>query len=104
MNEDHHRLLEQALALHAGKARPTEEPRAHLLFASDKNLLDPHAAWILLSREHVLSTLDTTSPLVQRLLEQMRTYDCRKQRIVGCVFDRRTVLSEVLRCPPGMSV
>lgn len=85
------------LSMHAHKAQATEEPRAHMMFYSDK--MTPDAPLLLMDRDDVLDALDCNSELVRWLLEQMRTYDCRKQRIVGLVFDRGTVLSEVLRVP-----
>ena len=86
------------LALHAHKAVPTETPVAHLLWHSPNMALD--APLVQLTREDVLEALDPeNSELVRWLLEQLRTYDCTRQRIVGLVFDERTVLSEVLRMP-----
>ena len=78
------------------RARPTEEPCVHLQFHAEAM---PHDAPLLrLTRDDVLEALDPDAELVRWLLEQMRTYDCAHQRIVALVFDRRTVLSEVLRC------
>jgi hypothetical protein len=60
----------------------------------------PHdASLVRFTKENVLSEMDKESDLVKWLLEQMCTYDCTCQRIVGLVFDKKTVLSEVLRCP-----
>lgn len=88
------------LALHAHKApQGTEEPVAHLQF----HPVALEAPLLALTRDDVLDALDASSELVRWLLEQMRTYDCRTQRIVGLVFDERTVLSEVLRCAPAAS-
>ena len=85
------------LTLHAHKARATDEPMAHLLWKNEA--ADPHAPLWRLTRDEVLEALDPKTDLVCRLLEQMRTYHCTRQRIVGCVFDEGTVLSEVLRDP-----
>lgn len=96
--DEQRRTFHAFLAMHAHKATATEEPRAHLAFV-DKSGSVPHDAYLLsLDRDDVVEALDTQSELVRWLLEQMRTYDCYTQRIVGLVFDKRTVLSEVLRC------
>lgn len=83
------------LALHAHKAPPTEEPCAYLQFAN--TTLTPATPLICFTRENVVEELDASSELVRWLLHQMSTYECTKQRIVALVFDRQTVLSEVLR-------
>lgn len=94
--ERERRLYKTFLAMHAGKARPTDHPVAHLQFYSETMPLD--APLLALTREDVVDALDPDhSELVRWLLEQMRTYDCTKQCIVGLVFDERTVLSDVLR-------
>jgi hypothetical protein len=61
------------------------------------------APLLAMDREDVLEAMDSDSRLVSWLLEQMRTYDCRTQRIVALVFDKRTVLSEVLRVPSDLA-
>ena len=91
------------MSLHAHKASPTSEPMAHLQFYSEGAPLSPADPLLALTREDVLEALDAVHPdaeLVRWLLEQMRTYDCTCQTIVGLVFDNHTVLSEVLRAPP----
>ena len=86
------------LALHAHEATPTDEPRAHLAFVQTDGTTSP---LLSLDRDDVLDAVDPdNSELARWLLNQMRTYDCRTQRIVGLVFDRRTVLSEVLHTRP----
>ena len=92
------REFEAFLALHAAAAPTTDEPTAHLHFRA-AGPLPAGGALVALTRDDVLDALDADAELVRWLLEQMRTYDCRRQRIVGLVFDRRTVLSEVLRLP-----
>jgi hypothetical protein len=98
MDDARRREFAAFLALHGASARPTDEPVAHLHFAS-AGPLPPGGALVALTREDVLDALDPDSELVRWLLEQMRTYDCRTQRIVGLAWDRRTVLSDVLRMP-----
>ena len=73
----------------------TAEPSAHLQFYSDQ--VDHSAPLLVFGRDDIMNELDTESELVRWLLEQMRTYDCRTQCIVGLIFDKQTVLSEVLR-------
>ena len=96
--DDHRRQFHRFLALHVHKAPPTETPVAYLQFASADT--GPRACLIKFDREQVMAELDCEAELVRWLLHQMSTYDCTTQRIVGLVFDKRTVLSEVLRCAP----
>lgn len=96
--EEQRKTFHTFLSLHAHKATVTNVPMAHVQFFS-KTM--PHEAPLLqMSQEDIVSDLDKDSELVCWLLEQMRTYDCTHQRIVALIFDKRTVLSEVLRQPP----
>lgn len=93
------RAFEVFLRLNEPNALPTEEPTVYMKFSNDAA-----APLVRLSREDVLAececgTLDKEAVLIRRLLHQMSTYDCRRQRIIALVFDPSTVLSEVLRCP-----
>lgn len=106
--EEERRIFRQFLQMHAAKATPTDEPMAHLQFYSPRSPLPADAPLIRLDYDDVLDALDADgSELVRWLLEQMKTYDCRRQRIVGLVFldgtaaKQRVVLSEVLRCAPS---
>lgn len=98
--EEKRKLFHTFLTLHAHKVGPTDEPVAHLHFCPEGTHLLPGPVdpLIALSQDDILDALDPESELVRWLLEQLRTYDCTRQRIVGLVFDRQTVLSEVLRC------
>ena len=98
MDDAQRREYAAFVELHADAARPTREPVAHLHFRGPGGALAPGTALVALTRDDVLDALDPDAELVRWLLEQMRTYDCTRQRIVALVFDRRTVLSEVLRC------
>jgi hypothetical protein len=98
MEEKRH-LFHRFLGTHHHKARPTPTPAVHLLWNREDNVLAPEKALYLLREEDLREHLNFQSELVGWLLSQMRTYDCRKQRIVALVFDRDTVLSEVLRMP-----
>ena len=88
-------IFRSFLALHAHKAPATDDPCAFLQFYAPNM---PHNLELLrFTREDVLEALDAhNSELVRWLLEQMRTYTCTRQCIVGLVFDERTVLSEVM--------
>ena len=99
--EEQRRLFRTFLSVHAHKACPTPSPVAHLQFyrGQEAGLLLPSDDLLAFDQEDVLSALDTESELVRFLLHQMATYDCTTQRIVGLIFDERTVLSEVLRMP-----
>ena len=93
------------LAVHAHKAPtpPRDGTRvAYLQFYDPQRPLAADAPLLALGQDDILDALDPDgSELVRWLLEQLRTYDCDRQRIVGLIFDRATVLSEVLRCPEG---
>jgi hypothetical protein len=93
--ERQRKIFNTFLALNAHHAVPTEEPVVHLQFYDGR--CDSQEL-LALTRDDVLEALDPSSELVRWLLEQMRTYDCLRQRIVALVFDKKTVLSEVLRC------
>lgn len=97
--EEQRRVFSAFLVLNAPRATATEEPVVHMMFSPD-NL---HGPIYRLTRDDVLQEcdegrLDRDSELVRWLLNQMTTYDCRRQRILALRFDRSTVLSEVLRC------
>ena len=107
--EAERKIFHSFLAMHAHKASTTKEPIAHLQFCdatygsadAGSTATIPHGApLIALTRDQVMIELDASSDLVRWLLQQMNTYDPTTQRIVGLVFDRRTVLSEVLRRHP----
>ena len=85
------------LGIHAKKATKTEEPVAHLQFY--KECIPSDAPLIRFTREDIIECdeLDQESELVRWLLKQMTTYDCRTQKIVGLVFSRTIILSDVLR-------
>jgi succinate dehydrogenase flavin-adding protein (antitoxin of CptAB toxin-antitoxin module) len=59
--------------------------------------LSPMQPLISMSVENLLEELDKDAELVRWLLNQMTTYDCRKQKLVALIFDRQTVISDVLR-------
>ena len=93
--EDQRRVFSTFLTMNASRAHPTEEPCVHLQFHAEAM---PHDAPLLrLTRDDVLDALDPDAELVRWLLEQMRTYTCTRQCIVGLVFDRQRVMTYVLR-------
>lgn len=96
--EDQRRAFSTFLTMNAPRAHTTEEPCVHMMF-SPENINGP---LVRLTRDDVLQecaegNLDGTSPLVRWLLNQLSTYDHRRQRILALRFDASTVLSEVLR-------
>ena len=98
--EQYRRTYDAFLRIHAHKAAPTQEPAVHLAFYREAM---PHdEPLLLLTRDDVLEALDPSCELVGWLLEQMNTYDCCRQRIVALAFDRKTVLSDVLREAPSL--
>lgn len=95
--EREQKIFKVFLSLHAHKATATETPCAYLQFYDEHMAVD--APLIRFTREEVVECdeLDHECELVRYLLHQMTTYDCRTQRIVGLVFDKEIVLSDVLR-------
>lgn len=98
--DEYRRKFHTFLGLHSSQVPlSTPEPIAYLGFAYDGTVPGPSSPLVALTMDDVCEELDTTSELVRWLLEQLRTYDCSCQRVIGLVFDRSTVLSEVLRVP-----
>lgn len=93
--ERERRIYEAFVTMHQRQAVPTEEPCVYLQW--HRETMDPGAPLVRLGVADVLDALDKDAELVRHLLHQMHTYDCRTQRIVGLVFDKRTVLSDVLK-------
>jgi hypothetical protein len=95
MDDTKRKEYEAFLRIHHPKAPVTSEPVAHLMWKS--KIRGPDDPFIALTRDEVVEALDTSSETVQWLLEQMRTYEPTRQRIVGLVFGRGEVMSDVLR-------
>ena len=101
MDDERYRSFDAFLLVHQSKAVPVGRPVAHMQFF---DAAMPHDAPLLLMDEEDLiggsdPVLDRDAPLVRELLTQLRTYDCHYQRVVGLIFDRRTVHSHVLEMP-----
>ena len=99
MIERYRNALNVFLSQHAKDVAPTREPRANLQFFHS-----PEQGIISFSREDILNELDSSSPLVIKLLTQISTYNCERERIVGLIFNKQEVLSEVLMMPGDMCV
>jgi hypothetical protein len=97
MDDSHRRQYDAFLKMRYREAVPTKEPAVYLHFVDEQSSFAT-APLVLLHTDDVLEALTPSSDLVVGLLEQMRRYDCTRQAIVGMVFDKRTVLSEVVRC------
>ena len=95
--EREQRAFKVFLSIHAHKALPTEEPVAYLQFSSE--CIPADSPLIKFTRDDIIhcEELDHTSELVRFLLHQMNTYDCTTQRILGLVFNKSVVMSDVLR-------
>ena len=85
------------LSLNAHKARTTSVPTAHVMFYQHGKPMTPLQPLIAMSVNDILQELDKEADLVRWLLNQLATYKCSTQRIVALIFDRQTVLSDVLR-------
>ena len=87
----------------APKVPATTVPTAHVLFYDGTLQHDaPLVAMTEVDLADAVSdgTLCIESELVRWLLKQVKTYDpYRGERVVGLVFDKETVLSDVVRRP-----
>lgn len=92
--EEQRRIFQTFLAINGKKASHTDRPVAHMQFHSDT--LDPNAPLLLMDQEDILRELDKESSHVRWLLNQLTTYDCTRQKIIGLIFDSKTVVSDVL--------
>lgn len=93
--EEQRKVYQSFLTMHAHKGGCTEEPTAHVLFY--RGSVPAAAPLVTLSRDDVADAMNKDAELVRWLLKQMSTYDCRKEKIVALVFDKDTVLSDVMR-------
>ena len=96
--EDMRRNLATFLSLHAQKACKTTDRVVFLQYYSDTMPID--MPLLVFDQNDVLTELDKESELVRWLLNQMRTYNPDCQRVVGLIFDKQHVLSEVLYDAP----
>ena len=95
--EEERTLFKLLLATHERKAVATDDPCVFLQFRGAATAAsEPLLRW---TREEVCEELDTSAELVRHLLHQMTTYECMTQRVVALVFDKQTVLSDVLIDP-----
>ena len=93
--EAERRIQEAFVTLNAHRVPTTDNPVAHLAFYRGGGTMPDEI--LAFDRDDILNEMDAESELVRWLLNQMNTYDCTKQRIIGVVFDKKTVLSDVLR-------
>lgn len=94
--DEKRRIYGSLMSLHARKANVTSEPAAHVLFYGSE-AMSVHSPLITMTIDDVMDDLDADAELVRWLLHQMSTYDCTTQAVVGVVFDKQTVLSDVIR-------
>ena len=76
---------------------PSDTPVVYLQFY-DASPTSTHmtAPLVAFAREDVLNEFDGDAELVRWLLHQLSTYEPTCQCVVGLVFNRRTILSDVL--------
>lgn len=94
--DEKRRAYSAFMTLRASGVKPTEEPVAHLQFYDEKMSSHMSGSLVSFTRENVLEEFDVESDLVRWLLNQMSTYEPTRQCIVGLVFDKSTILSDVL--------
>ena len=94
--EEKRKIYQTFMSMNAHKATTTENPTAHVMFYKEGKSMSPTQPVIAMDKDQIQQELDQECELVRWLLHQMSTYDCRRQRIVALIFDRKTVLSDVL--------
>ena len=99
-------ILKTFLMLNHHQVAPSSdgERRAYLHFLKQDDEQNGDALQntelVCLCREDVEGELDIKNALVKELLRQMTTYDPYEQRVIGIVFAKDYVLSEVLQNRP----
>tara|TARA_B100001540_G_scaffold195728_1_gene172347 strand:- start:333 stop:731 length:399 start_codon:yes stop_codon:yes gene_type:complete len=79
-----------------GKFGETSDVRQATVYrAASDGTVRPHQSLLTMETDDLVGTLDTSSPLVQKLLHQVQTYDCSRQKILALVLDRKHVFSNV---------
>ena len=99
--ESQRRCFDTFLRLNARKAGATRVPVVHAQFHSETTF--PDDPLLLMDKDDILAELDAESPLVRWLLRQLTTYDCTRQKILCLIFDKQTVVSDVLWVTTGGS-
>ena len=96
--DEQRRIFDTFLRTNVRKCRPARKPHAYLQFYRGAV---PHGEPLIeFAEDDVHKALDPdASDLVRWLLYQMRTHDNTTQKVVGLIFDRETVLSDVLEDP-----
>ena len=89
------RQYDAFLKLHASAGGVTPEPAVYVYRGSPSAGVTMDATLLEMDIEDVQHAFDTTSVLVQKLLTQLSTYDCTRQKIVALALSRRCVLSDV---------
>ena len=94
--EERRRAYNAFMTLRAKGVFVTEEPVAHLQFYDSVHSSHMSSPLVAFTRDNVVEEFDRDSELVRWLLNQMSTYEPTRQCIVGLVFDKTTILSDVL--------
>ena len=92
MDEEKRREFTAFLSTQTSKCKPTGgERRAFLCLVKEQG-----PSLLSLSAEDIEDVMDKEELLPRELLRQLHTYDPYEQKIIGMVWDRKTVYSEVL--------
>lgn len=79
-----------------GKFGETSDARQATVYrAASDGAVRPNQSLLAMETDDLVSALDTSSPLVQKLLHQVQTYDSTRQKVLALVLDRRRVFSNV---------
>lgn len=92
--QEQRQIFQTFLKLNVDKANVCEECVAHMQFYKE-GLLSTNDPLLLMDQDDIVDELDVSSDSVRWLLHQLTTFDSTRQKIVGLIFDRSTVLSDV---------
>ncbi len=93
--DNNQELFKVFLTMHNKKAKTTKEPIAYLVHKEDCLKAEtPLVAW---KEHHLVNYFDHDSKQFQWLMKQLKTYDYENEVILGMFYDKKSVISEVLK-------
>ena len=97
--EEQQKALNSFVQVHANKlAIRTDKRVAHLVNYSPSGIpLNITLTQYTLEDLRQANILDVSSPLVHWLFQQIQTYDIDREHVIGLVFDKKTVLANVVK-------
>lgn len=98
--EEKTKIYKLFLLHHARRARPEPDRAVYACFYNPKCAMHEQTL-VVMRQDDLVDALNVESELVRWLCKQFNTYDTKTQRILALIFDRDTVLSDVLRVEAG---